>query len=166
MLYVTEDGFDRYDMVNNRKSEDGAAFTIWFSGCSLKCPGCHNVQLWDRAGSLSFTPKEIVEIINDSKVEYKDIILLGGEPMEQDLIDLKELCTLLHESGKKIWLYTGRDLMEIPYPILRLLYFVKYGAFDQNKLTGGFPSSSNQKVMIRTDSGLIDITEEGIKHEN
>lgn len=143
--------FDRYDMLNNPNS-DRPAFTIWFAGCSVGCKGCHNTQLMDKVNGREYTVSEILDSIPSDE---RDIILLGGEPLEQDLGEVSELCYMLRQRGHRIWLYTSKQIGEIPMPIINRCYFIKTGKYREDLQTGGFPASSNQKVFIRNENNIL-----------
>lgn len=132
--------FDRFDVVNSIGSNK-PSFTIWFAGCSHKCKGCHNPLLWDINNGSEYTPKEILEVIKSIDYDYDDVVLLGGEPLEQD--DIIELCGLLADEGYKVWLYTGYTA--VPKQIVGKLYFAKLGKYEEDLKQEGFPSSSNQR---------------------
>ena len=59
----------------------GCRMTIWISGCTHRCPGCHNPELWDyNNGSTLFTEKVINFItkeltLNLIKIELNTIHL-------------------------------------------------------------------------------------------
>ena len=55
----------------------GCRMTIWISGCTHRCPGCHNPELWDyNNGSTLFTEKVINFITKDIKILYRWIDIL------------------------------------------------------------------------------------------
>jgi organic radical activating enzyme len=58
------------------------------SGCLLKCPYCDTKYAWDRGRAMPLP--EILEEIDKQKRKYpaSQVVLTGGEPLEQDLTEL------------------------------------------------------------------------------
>jgi len=156
--------FERYDMLNNPGS-NGPAFTIWFSGCTAKCPGCHNQVLWDESVGKYHTVRDILDMIIDAKMsdnhhltltrKYNDVVLLGGEPMEQDEAEIIDLVGILSYLGIRIWLYTGWEITDITKSIKTHCYFIKTGRYMEELKCTGFPASRNQKVFIRDENNRL-----------
>ncbi len=137
---------DRYDLVNNPGSSK-PSFTIWFSGCSQKCPGCYNQKLWDaKSGKEHDSDTVLMAMCSQcEKTGIDEVVLLGGEPMEQDSTHLINLVSKLHRYGYKIWMYTSWDIDDIPVDIKQYLYVIKCGRYDESLACEGIPSSTNQK---------------------
>lgn len=147
--------FDRFDIVNN-PGDDKPAFTIWFAGCTVRCNGCHNTRLWDKNNGTKYAVDDVIDIIESQPVDYNSVILLGGEPLEQDINELVSLCRILDDMGYSTWLYTSYELDDIPHNILDNINMVKTGKFDINSITdGGLLASSNQKLFeIQHNGGM------------
>lgn len=73
---------------------------IWFRGCSIRCKNCINPELWNRDSNSN---KSIEEVI--SKISDDGVTLLGGEPLDQEDIEL--LIDELKSLNKTIILFTG-----------------------------------------------------------
>ena len=58
------------------------------------------------------------------------VVLLGGEPLEQQFDDLNLLLNKLHTYGYKIWLYTGWEYRNVPDWAKTYCYCIKTGAYD------------------------------------
>lgn len=160
MLVIAK--FDRYDMVNN-PGDTTASVTIWFSGCSFKCKNCYNKRLWDKGYGIKYSAKETSKIVIDmcNKLNIKSVVLLGGEPLQQDRQELLSLCRLLREANLKIWLYTGYEFDEFKNSqIADCINVVKCGKYIDELKQDGFPASSNQRVYKQADGSFIDITEQ------
>lgn len=153
--------FDRYDMVNN-PGDPTASVTIWFSGCSFRCKNCYNRKLWDSKYGNEHHVELVVKIVKaaSTKLGVKSVVLLGGEPLQQDRQELLLLCRLLHEAGLKIWLYTGYEFDEVDKDILKYIYTIKCGRYIDKLKQDGFPASSNQKVYRSIAGDFVDITKE------
>lgn len=141
-------GFDRYDLINTPMA-DGATFTVWFAGCTHGCKGCQNKVLWDKNNGEYFSAGELYDLIvrETRKTNIRVVTLLGGEPLQQDIKELRLLCQLLNRNGFKIWLYTGYDFSEVSESILRYIDYIKCGKYiEELKVEGSFPITTNQKV--------------------
>ena len=159
MLTVAK--FDRYDMVNN-PGDETASITIWFSGCTFRCKDCHNRKLWDKESGTRHRAESVAKMVRamSNKLGVKSVVLLGGEPLQQDKQELLSLCQLLDEAGLKIWLYTGYEFDEVDKDILKHIYTIKCGRYIDKLRQDGFPASSNQKVYRSIAGDFVDITEE------
>ena len=92
------------------------ATSIYFSGCSIRCPDCHNKEHWDIQSGTKMSDDEIMEKINNPLTTY--VAFLGGEPTDQ-LKFLLHLCTRVKtETNKKIALYSGREFEVLPKKLL------------------------------------------------
>jgi anaerobic ribonucleoside-triphosphate reductase activating protein len=89
----------------------GNRFVIWFQGCSLRCEGCWNKELWPFEDNLLFTPCDILEKIRETK-GIEGVTFLGGEPLDQ-AENLLILAKMLKSDGYSIMLYTGYAEPEI-----------------------------------------------------
>lgn len=102
----------------------GIAYTICVSGCSIRCPDCHNKELWEMEESGTLV--SIEDILKDIKRndELLDAVcILGGEPTDQ-LEGLKELLKKLQPFPFDVWVYTGREAASAE--VIQLLPFCNY----------------------------------------
>lgn len=150
--------FDRYDLINN-PGDDKAAFTIWFGGCSMGCKGCHNPELQPANKGETYDTKTILfAICNEcTKQDLDTVVLLGGEPLEQEFEDLSLLVNKLRTYGYKVWLYTGWEFEDIPSAIKDNLYTIKCGRYNEELKCDGFPSSTNQRIFRKIDNEWVQI---------
>jgi anaerobic ribonucleoside-triphosphate reductase activating protein len=81
-----------------RAEGPGLRTAIWVQGCSIRCVGCINPQLFSREGGSAQTIKSIVEGAVSAGVE--GLTLLGGEPFDQAdaVAELAELARI-HNLG-------------------------------------------------------------------
>ena len=144
-------------------SIETASIEIYLSGCNPPhCPGCHNESLWDFRQGLPWDMWMNGLITNYQFMGdlINHIWVLGGEPLDQPENELVELLTQLRrEFDKPVWLFTGREVHEIPMSILVLCDYVKSGRYDKDLTPGAVEygvqlASSNQhvvKIMIPGD---------------
>lgn len=98
-----------YPDINNGT---GFRVTIWISGCTHKCIGCHNVWLNDYSigEPIENYLCETFRILE--KPYIKGITFSGGDPLDQDEESLKQLLSFIKGikkvfPDKDIWIYTG-----------------------------------------------------------
>ena len=141
----------------------GLRYSIYFSGCSQACPGCHNEYSWNPNNGTELTYEILNEIANEiNQNELLDgITISGGDPLFNPKDMLKVLKFLKEKTKKNIWMYTGYTLEEIKKDDLRkkcLKYvdvlvdgrFIKE-LYDPNIK---FRGSSNQRIIKREDFGI------------
>ena len=134
----------------------GLRYSIYFSGCSHACPGCHNEYSWNPNNGTELTYEILNEIANEiNQNELLDgITISGGDPLFNPKDMLKVLKFLKEKTKKNIWMYTGYTLEEIKKDDLRkkcLKYvdvlvdgrFIKE-LYDPNIK---FRGSSNQRII-------------------
>lgn len=139
---------------DDMKNGSGLRVVLWVSGCSHRCPGCHNQITWDEKSGLVFDEEAKAEIFSQLEKDYiSGLTLSGGDPLffnnRQDAAELlKEVKERFPE--KNIWLYTGylweeiKDLSLIQYvDILVDGRFIKELKDNNLKWRG----SSNQRVI-------------------
>lgn len=146
--------------VNFCDSQNGPGLrvSVFLSGCSLRCKGCHNQEAQDPNYGKPFdlvTYLGIEEALKNPDID--GISLLGGDPMEAYNQPLTwKLCALAKEHGKTVWLWTGRKLEQfqgehntLPQLILKLTDVVVDGPFVQKLHDPNleYCGSSNQRVI-------------------
>lgn len=152
--------------VNNG---EGIRVTVWVSGCTNKCPGCHNQHTWaycqgkmldELWNKKDTTLNRILDLIS---LDYIDgITISGGDPLCQTRIALNNLSSLLLSvklwyPEKTIWLYTGKSLDDIDwknpnskyYCVLHKCDVVVDGPYKQElrNITLPFRGSTNQRII-------------------
>ena len=89
----------------------GNRFVIWFQGCSLRCKGCWNAELWPFEEKHLFSPRDMFEMIRETE-GIEGVTFLGGEPLDQ-AGPILVLAKMLKEDVSSIMLYTGYEMDEI-----------------------------------------------------
>ena len=86
----------------------GKRVGIWFCGCSHRCKGCSNPELWKRQEKYRVSLESLLELIY--KISDNNMIdgftITGGEPMEQSE-ELMLLLENLKAISDDILVYTG-----------------------------------------------------------
>jgi anaerobic ribonucleoside-triphosphate reductase activating protein len=129
----------------------GVAYEIYVSGCTRNCPECHGKELQDfKYGK----PLDISKLIKDMKVQKQwfDIIgILGGDLLCQNTMEAIRLVAMLKAQfpRKKMYLFTGAELADVPLWAREFFDVIKVGPYVIELAQEGYPSSSNQKVLVR-----------------
>ena len=100
---------------NDIANGPGVRVTLWVSGCTIHCKGCHNPQTWDFNAGKPFdetAKQELFEALN--KPYIRGVTISGGNPLDRPYA----IFLLLNEiksayPNKDIWLYSGYTYDEI-----------------------------------------------------
>ncbi len=124
---------------------DKIAVAIYFSGCTLRCNGCQNPELWDPLDKDECLVEDVLQKIKKHPLaEY--VVFLGGEPTDQ-INFLTELCKQIkNKVNILIAIYTGREFEVLPENLLENLELIVCGPYRQDLHVGGWPASSNQRI--------------------
>lgn len=96
---------------NDIANGEGVRVTLWLSGCSHNCKGCHNPQTHNPNNGMLFDEKAKNEIFQELDKSYiSGITFSGGDPLNNN--NLQDVLSLIEEikqtlPDKTIWLYTG-----------------------------------------------------------
>ena len=138
------------DMLNG----DGLRVVLWLSGCTHRCPSCHNPITWDVNSGIPFDDTAKQEVFNElAKVHISGITLSGGDPLHP--ASLKDVEALISEikntyPTKTIWLYTGFDFEDVKYlPFIKDIDVIVDGKFIISLMDTKlhWKGSSNQRVI-------------------
>lgn len=107
-------GIKYCDMVNG----EGLRTVLFVSGCSHKCPSCHNPQTHDPCYGQQFSIGTMQDIMDSLRMEFcSGLTLSGGDPLYPDNRNevMRIVETVKGEFGneKTIWLYTGYTYGEL-----------------------------------------------------
>jgi anaerobic ribonucleoside-triphosphate reductase activating protein len=124
------------------------AIAIYFSGCSLRCKDCQNKELWDKNGGQEFRLEKLLAKIDEHPLA-DSVVFLGGEPTDQSDF-LEELCKNIKNKEKV--LYTGREFENLSQELLNNIDMIICGPYKSDLHIGGWPASSNQRVLMKKGS--------------
>ena len=128
---------------------------IYVSGCNTHCFGCHNEESWDFFKGEKYNEEYFTKIktyITDFNTLIDNIMIFGGEPLDNNVNDLEELLNDMKTLEKKIWLFTSKKLMYVPENIKNLCHYIKTGKYIEeltcnNNISFGIKLvTSNQKI--------------------
>lgn len=131
------------DITVDHRNSRGSALSLWFQGCSIKCPDCHNKQFWE----FKKTKYSYVNILNHPSYSKVDnIVLIGGEPLDQAQLIICLILYLL--KNKQIWLYTGYNFPKIPDWVKDRVHTIVSGPFIKAAAPGDthYTGSKNQRI--------------------
>ncbi len=104
---------------------DNTACVIWFSGCNMRCPYCHNPEIVKGKGKTSID--DVFEFLNKRKGLLDGVVLSGGEATSyKDIIGFTEEVRKL---GYKVKLDTNGTHPKIVKEMLDK-ELIKYLALD------------------------------------
>jgi anaerobic ribonucleoside-triphosphate reductase activating protein len=142
-----------YPDVNNG---EGCRVTLFVSGCSHRCKGCHNPETWNFDFGKDFNDdvkNRLFEIV--SKPYIKGLTLSGGDPLDSydDVLNLVKEFREHFGELKDIWLYTGYmldDLLDLnKEEILDYIDVLVDGKYDESQRDVSLPfrGSKNQRII-------------------
>lgn len=141
-------------LKNDIANGDGIRVTLFVSGCSFHCPGCHNPQTHNPCSGKPFTEYEVNKIINALSNKYvSGITLSGGHPLEEyNIEECTKLCKTIKEKlpDKNIWLYSGFCYEQVAdYEIFKYVDVLVDGMYNEKlkDRTLKWRGSSNQRVI-------------------
>ena len=79
---------------------------VRFAGCNLNCKFCDTKYAWEKGISMTYEPRELVDILSAGK-KLGFIVLTGGEPMIQDQEALEEFVRILKCKGYRVAMETN-----------------------------------------------------------
>ncbi len=131
---------------------EGIRFTIFMSGCSHECDGCHNPESWDYNNGFDYDIGVIFDMIEDNINFITGITLSGGDPLYQ-LNDTKEFLQAFRQEEKfkdlSVWLYTGYKFEQIPKGITQYIDVIIDGKYEKDLPPIAWRGSNNQKLWRR-----------------
>jgi len=92
----------------------GRRAALWVQGCSVRCPGCFNPQMWaPRGGELS-SPSEIATrwVAEAQASGAAGVTLLGGEPFDQAEA-LSVVAQAFRDAGMSVMAFSGYSLASL-----------------------------------------------------
>lgn len=133
---------------------------IYVAGCNGQphCKNCHNPISWNFNLGTKYN-NEYFEIIktkvNDFTSLIQNIMIFGGEPLDQNHEELKKLLKDLSQFNLPIWIFTRYDINEIDNDIKQYCDYIKCGRYieelktDNNTQYGIKLATSNQNIYKR-----------------
>lgn len=89
----------------------GHRFALWVQGCSLRCPGCCNPEMFAAAGGQLLDSDDLARRALATP-GLEGVSVLGGEPFEQAAA-VADLCARVRGGGLGVMVYSGYTLAEL-----------------------------------------------------
>ena len=130
----------------------GVRTTVFVSGCSRCCKGCHNPEAWSFDYGVPFTDGLQQKIIDSIKPYWiQGLTICGGEPFENEdgLIPFLERVRI-ECPDKDIWIYSGYTYEEVKgRELLHYCDVLVDGVFIEDLKDAGlaFRGSRNQRII-------------------
>jgi len=133
----------------------GTRLAVWVQGCTIRCPGCCNPELFGREGGREVD----VETLATQVQGTAGITFLGGEPLDQ-AASVTALAAAVRRRGLSVLVFSGylRDDVDRRAPdLLRSVDVLVDGPFDPTQPERGAPrprrwvGSRNQRLHFLTD---------------
>nr|HEX4316199.1 4Fe-4S single cluster domain-containing protein [Kofleriaceae bacterium] len=101
-------------IVDDTEAEGpGRRWAMWVAGCSLRCTGCCNPEMFDARGGDAVAVDALVARAAAAQARgVTGVTLLGGEPFEQAPA-LAELAARVKELGMTVMVFSGYTLAEL-----------------------------------------------------
>lgn len=132
----------------------GNRYCIWVQGCSIRCKGCFNVEMWDKRGGTEYKVSEIINEIAMQGEDIEGITILGGEPFEQPMAVL-QLVKRCKKLGYGSIVFTGFVYEELlkrkeAIEVLEQIDLLIDGPYEENRRDFSRPwvGSSNQRFIF------------------
>ena len=145
---------------------NGIRVTLWVSGCTHKCKGCHNAWTWNYNQGKDFVEEQdvILNKLSDwlSRDYVDGITFSGGDPLDQDNDGLRLLLDIIkwvrrNYPSKTIWCYTGyvyeelKDLQKTVADNCDVLVDGPYKEELRDIAHCPFRGSTNQRILTIKD---------------
>jgi anaerobic ribonucleoside-triphosphate reductase activating protein len=143
------------NIIGTQYSLQQKALEIYLAGClGPHCAECHNQETWPFDVGTPYCSVlfhcSLQQKLDAAGTMVRHIMVMGGEPLDQPLEELLPFLDSLKQSGKDLWLFTRRELREVPRQLQDLCDYIKTGPYipgrpptQYNNLT---LASDNQKV--------------------
>lgn len=132
------------------------SFDVYVAGCNPPhCPGCFNPETWDfQQGRLcdEVYIQEMIAKIQEFDLLIERVLIMGGEPLDQEPESLLCLLHAIRATGKSCWVFTKYPLQQVPDAVKHACDYLKCGRYDRAQLVGDYVShgirlaSANQKI--------------------
>lgn len=143
---------------NTQAEGPGNRFAIWVQGCSIRCEGCCNPELFGFGGGQKISPEDLAKQALDTP-DIEGISLLGGEPFDQPAA-LLALVERIARAKLSIMIYSGYTLAQLKAraepeiaAILAHTDLLVDGPYDQTspETSRRWLGSSNQQMHFFTE---------------
>jgi len=135
----------------------GSRFVIWTQGCSLRCEGCWNFEMWPFEKKILISNEALLaRILFIQETEnIEGITILGGEPLDQydEALSLVEMCKSATLSTVLFSGYGYDEIIQNKSEILDFTDILICGRYEKEKRTffHQWIGSTNQQILFLSD---------------
>ncbi len=128
---------------------------IYISGCKGYCRECCNKEIWDPNYGDELNEdfyNKVLRKFAEFPSLIRNIMVYGGEPLDQDVGKLSEFLYRLSEFERPLWLFTHFPLESVPEEIKSRCSYIKTGKYipelkcEDNIQFGVKLATSNQSI--------------------
>ena len=125
------------NVLTTQFSLETRSLDIYLAGCKgPHCENCHNPESWDFNKGSRYAPEKFYHTIREKVENFPDLIsrfmVLGGEPMDHPENLLYSLTWMLSRFDRPVWLFTGKQLSQVPVSVRRHCDYLKCGRYEEN----------------------------------
>ncbi|WP_127717167.1 anaerobic ribonucleoside-triphosphate reductase activating protein [Halobacteriovorax sp. HLS] len=124
------------------------SLVISFTGCPVRCKGCHTKEMWNARNGVEFTNATFLNLMKKYRGLISCVCFFGGEWDEARLL---ELLIIAKNHNLLRCLYTGDEA--VSKEILSELEYLKTGPWIQE--LGGLESPLTNQKFINTRTGEL-----------
>lgn len=139
----------------------GRRFALWVQGCSIRCVGCCNPEMFDASGGELADSAELAARALATP-DLEGVSILGGEPFEQPL-PLADFAARVRRGGLSVMVYTGHVLEDLraredAAPLLASTDLLADGPFEARhpERARRWLGSTNQRLHFLSDRYAAD----------
>ena len=146
------------------------ACTIFFGGCNLRCPFCHNMELVEHPEHFpEIKREEVIGFLKERKGKLNGVAITGGEPLLNT--DIGELLHEIKALGYPIKLDTNGffpDMIEklIDEKLVDMFAMdIKAGFSNYGKVTGIEPGAISEKLQDSINKSISLLINKALDYE-
>ena len=124
-----------------------------FSGCPLRCKGCHSADTWKEGIGTELTEDYLKGHLKRYRGLITCVLFMGGEWQPEAL---QKMLAIVTQAGLKACLYTGlerEELEAVSDGILPYLTYLKTGRWQME--LGGLESPATNQKFINLHTGEV-----------
>ena len=144
-------------LARSRANGPGERFVVWVKGCSLRCLGCYNPELFAREGGEELSPLWLAARAG-AVGGLRGVTLSGGEPMEQP----QAVCEFLDRLVRRLDIvvftgYTREEILDDPRKaaVWERADLLVCGRYDQTVRSERNPWAGSLSKRVYARSGRI-----------
>ncbi|MBL9025608.1 MAG: radical SAM protein [Myxococcales bacterium] len=141
----------------------GERYALWVQGCTIRCAGCCNPEMFDPERGEQVSAAEIAAEIA-AEPDLEGVTFLGGEPFEQAAA-LARVASAVRRAGRTVMTFTGHTLERLRasadpavHALLDATDLLADGPFDRQQPGSAWRwlGSQNQRLHFLSDRYAAD----------